>query len=178
MGQPEILQQALVALGFFERIQVLPLQVFDQRHHGGIAVVHFPLHCRDFVQAGQHRRAEPPFAGDDLVAVLGGRVRSDQYRLQQALDADRLRQVFQFGLVEVHAWLEGVGVDLVHRDGDHRDPLFRARLKRRIAQQRGQSASKSGGIFLLLMVADGLREHEFLFLADFFRHGVVGSRPD
>ncbi len=148
MRQPEILQQALIALGLFKSIQILPLQIFDQRDHGGIAVVHFPQDRRNFVQSGQHRRAEPPFAGDDLVAVLRGRVRPDQNRLQDALDPDRLRQVFEFGLVEVHAWLEGVGVDLIHRDGDHRHTVFRVRLKRRISQQRGQSASKPRGHLL------------------------------
>jgi hypothetical protein len=61
--------QARDALRFFQRIQVFALDVLDQRHRGGVLVVDFAHQHRDLVQAGQLRRAEAAFAGDDLVAT-------------------------------------------------------------------------------------------------------------
>ena len=65
----ELGQQAVVALGLFDRVQVLPLQVLHQRHRGGVGVRQFLHQHRHFLQAGQGGGTPSPLAGDDVVAV-------------------------------------------------------------------------------------------------------------
>ena len=100
--QAEIMQQALVALGLFDRIQVLTLQVLDQGQHRGITVGGFAQDGGNFGQAGQDCCAETTFAGDDLVSAYCLRVGADGDRLQYALHANRLGQALQLVIVEVH----------------------------------------------------------------------------
>jgi hypothetical protein len=58
-------------VGFFQRIQVFALYVFDQSHDGGIFIRHFTHQDRHFGQAGQLRGAEAAFAGDDFILAGG-----------------------------------------------------------------------------------------------------------
>ena len=69
VGQVEFVDQALQRLRLFERVEVFALDVLDQRHreHGAV-VGHLAHDRRDFVQAGELRRAPAALAGDDLVA--------------------------------------------------------------------------------------------------------------
>ena len=69
VSQRELLHQSLQALGFFQRVQVLALDVLDQRHHRCRFVRDLLDEHRYFVQAGQLGGAETPLAGDDLVLV-------------------------------------------------------------------------------------------------------------
>jgi hypothetical protein len=65
----ELVDQALQALRLFERVEVLALDVLDQRHHRGGFVGHLLDEHRHLVQPGQPGGAEAALAGDDLVAV-------------------------------------------------------------------------------------------------------------
>jgi hypothetical protein len=69
VGEGEIGDEAMDALRFFQRVQVLALHVLDQRHGGGGLVVHVLDQHRHFGQAGDLGRAEAALAGDDLVDV-------------------------------------------------------------------------------------------------------------
>ena len=62
-------------LGFFERRQVLALQVLDQRQLEHLGVVDVADDHRQLAQADLDRRLVAPLAGDDLeaVAALAGR---------------------------------------------------------------------------------------------------------
>jgi hypothetical protein len=53
VGQPELVDQPLQALRFFQRVEVLALDVLDQRHHGGGFVGHMAHQHRNLVQPGQ-----------------------------------------------------------------------------------------------------------------------------
>ena len=49
LRQAETLHQQLIAFRLFDRVQVLTLQVLDQRQLHDLALVRFQHHCRDFL---------------------------------------------------------------------------------------------------------------------------------
>ena len=69
----ELLLQDVEAFRFFERRQVLALDVLDQRDLELLLVVDVELDGRDLVESRQRRGAEAALAGDDLVAVRADR---------------------------------------------------------------------------------------------------------
>lgn len=93
LGQLELLLQALQGQGFFQRVEVLALDVLDQRHGDGGFVGHFADHGRDGVQPGLLGGAPAPLTGDDLVAVVADR--ADHDRLHDAVQTDRVRQFLE-----------------------------------------------------------------------------------
>ena len=58
--------QLLIALGLLDRVEVLALDILDQRDLGGRGVVEIADDRRDSVQLRPLRRAPAPLAGDDL----------------------------------------------------------------------------------------------------------------
>jgi hypothetical protein len=120
-----------------------------------ISVVQRFDHGRNRSQAGPLRRAPAPFAGDDLELVGLVRRGTHQDRLQHALIADRSRQGFQIGLVEMTARLIGIAMQqfdgqlaLARRRASGRSRV-RARLGGRVglAQQSRQSTPQSPASF-------------------------------
>lgn len=69
----EFSRQAAVGAGLFHRVEVLALDILDDRQLQGLAVVDVAHHHRDGGQAGQLGGAETPLAGDQLIvgAVCG-----------------------------------------------------------------------------------------------------------
>ena len=67
MRQAKFLDQALQALGFFQRIEVFALHVLDQGHGGGGLVGHIAHQHRHPVQPGELGRTKAPLARNDLV---------------------------------------------------------------------------------------------------------------
>jgi hypothetical protein len=107
----ELGDQALQALRLLQRVQVLALQVLDQRHHRGGLVGHLAHQHRHFFEPGQARGAHAAFAGDDLVAPLGRRADGPhQHRLHHALRLDALGQLVERALVHARAWLVLAGL--------------------------------------------------------------------
>ena len=102
LGEAEVLDELLVGGGLLERVEVLAVEVLDQRllerrrrrrrsrTMAGMAV-----------EAGPLGRPPPPLPGDQLVGAVAGR--PDQDRLQHAELADRGGQRRQRLLVEVPA---------------------------------------------------------------------------
>ncbi len=137
MSEPKLTHQALQAVGLFQRVEVLALHVLDQRHHGGRFVADLAHQHRHAVQPRQPRRAEAPFARDDLVdrplAVGYGRVARlpgqrlqprlsvgrveppHQDRLHDALRLDGLGQLIQRALVHMGAGLVLAGHQVAQR---------------------------------------------------------------
>ena len=108
----ELADQALHALRFLERVQVLALDVLDQRHRQRRRVRNLLDEHRDFGEAGHLRRAKAALARDDLVAIGSDRAHED--RLHHALGADRVRE---FGeRLRVHARARLVLARLQARD--------------------------------------------------------------
>jgi predicted dehydrogenase len=69
MRQAELVGQSFQALCFFERVEVLALDVLDQRHRRRGFVRHVLDEHRHLVQPGQFRGAHAALARDDLVAA-------------------------------------------------------------------------------------------------------------
>ena len=121
VGETEIGDQALDALRFFERIEVFALDVLDQRHRGGGLVVDIAHQHRDLVQAGQLRRAEAAFAGDDLVAVTPSRpIGRTSTGCIMPWRLDRCRQFGQRAFVHAGARLVFAGLQLGDRQRGRR----------------------------------------------------------
>jgi hypothetical protein len=113
--EPELVHQALQALRLFQRVEVLALDVLDQRHHGGGLVGHLAHQHRHLVQPGQARGAEAALAGDDFVARAGAGGRAHgphQDRLHHALALDALGQLVERALVHARARLVLAGLQL------------------------------------------------------------------
>ncbi|MNM79664.1 hypothetical protein D3C81_916040 [compost metagenome] len=103
LGQLELLLQALQGHGLLDRIEVLALDVLDQRHGDRRLVADLAHQRRNAFQAGQLAGAPAAFAGDDLVALAIDRAHHD--RLHQPLAADRVGQLLECLRVHVAARL-------------------------------------------------------------------------
>ena len=79
--------QALIRLGFFNCVQVLALNVFQQRdfHHLFFSELHDD--CRNRLQSRLFTGADAAFAGDQLIAFDGF---AQQYRSENTMLLDRL----------------------------------------------------------------------------------------
>ncbi len=116
---------------FFDRIQVLALDVFDQRHleqRSLLARRDVANDDRDAQQAGELRGAPAALAGDDLKAIAD---LADDDRLDDAVRLDRLRQLLQPRIVDRAARLKVVRREAIDVDFDRR---------RRAAPARRESA--------------------------------------
>jgi hypothetical protein len=108
--------QGLVGFGFFHRVEVRPLHVLDDRDLERLAVVHLAHYCRYDHEACAACGAPAALARDDLEHLRLVRVGPDEDRLDHALGADRVGQLFEVGLDEGAARLLRVRDDAVDRD--------------------------------------------------------------
>jgi hypothetical protein len=149
----ELVDQALDALRLLERIEVLALDVLDQRHRRGGLVGHVLHEHRHFVEAGNACGTHAALAGDDLEAL--GPDRSHEHRLHHALRLDALGQLVERAFVHARARLVLAGLQLVeaqrvrrvsHRHRDGRLAVVHARAEQGLeseAQPLGFSSSPS-----------------------------------
>ena len=106
LRQVEHVHQLCVGVGFFQWVQVLPLEILDQSHRHGFLVGQFPNHYRHFVHA-QHSRCTPAaFAGDDLIIQPQ---RTHQNGLDHAVLLNRIRQRLNGFIAELFAGLVPIG---------------------------------------------------------------------
>ena len=94
VGEPELVDEPAEALGRFDRVEVLALQVLDQRDLELRAVVELADDRRDPLEAGRDGRSQAPLPGDELVAVDG---LGDEDRLQDPVLADARGQRRELG---------------------------------------------------------------------------------
>ena len=139
LGKVVLADKPLVALGFFQRIQILTLEVFNQGQLRGFPVVGLDDHRRDL---GKPRLPGcPPAAlARDYLIVAAGHF-PDSERLDHAVEPDGLRQSFQFFLVEDLPGLVGIGFDFIKRQVliGGAFPGFLGH----ISQQRSQASAKT-----------------------------------
>jgi hypothetical protein len=109
----------VVHRSFFERGQVLSLEVLDDRNLEGRVVVELLDKGRDRREAGFLRRPPAALAGNELIAIVAER--PDEYRLENAVLADGRRQFVQRLGVEGHPRLLGIGLDPIDGDGPYPD---------------------------------------------------------
>ena len=150
LGHAELLEQAAVAFGFLDGVEVLALQVLDQGGGHGVGVGEVADQGRHFVQSGGLGGAPAAFAGDDLEAV---RRRRDAGRARRGWRMPRARmESIEFGErvgVDRAARLEGAGLRGT-RSGSARMPagLGAARRGGGVAEQGGEAAAEAGADFL------------------------------
>src|SRR5580658_1392560 len=94
MRETEFGNQTLQSARLFERIEVLALNVLNQRHRDRGFIRNAPDDRRDLAQPGLLRGAPAPLTGDDLVALYAALISladgSHHDRLHDALRPDRI----------------------------------------------------------------------------------------
>jgi hypothetical protein len=109
----ELVNQALQTERFLERVEVLALDVLDQRHGQRGFVRDMPDQGRHLAQACHLRRSPAPLAGNDFVTVIADRAHKD--RLHEPLHPDRRRQFFERSRVHLRARLVFPGLQAIDR---------------------------------------------------------------
>ncbi len=99
----KLIEQTLDTLRFFERIEVFPLNVLNQRHRSGGLIGHIPDQHRHLIETSKPRCAETALTGDDLVFIR--RDRSHKNRLHQALRANARREFLERTLIHARTRL-------------------------------------------------------------------------
>ncbi len=135
MRDVELADQPVERAGLLERVQVLALDVLDERHRDRGFVGHDADDGRDVVQAGHLRGPPATLARDDLVAdrlagLLGGE-RAHHDRLHDALGADRVGEFLQAFGTHVEARLVAAALQQVDRDAREFLVARRGRDRRR-----------------------------------------------
>ena len=97
-------------------VQVLPLQIFDQREQRRLLLVRPHRKARHLPQTRELRRPQPPLSCDQLVAVLPA---PHGQRLQNTVAPDALRQLAQRLRLKVFPRLIGIRADRVHAQIQH-----------------------------------------------------------
>ena len=107
LGEPELVDELAIRVGGLDRVEVLALEVLDERELELIAIGQLAHERRDPVEAGGLRRAQPPLTGDELVAVdrLG-----HEDRLEDAVLRDARRERRETVRIEPLARLMRVGL--------------------------------------------------------------------
>ncbi len=139
----EFLDEPAIALAFFDRVEVLALDVLDQRDLGRAAIVHLADDHRNLVQLRRLRCTPAPLAGENLVASRIRRIAAHEDRLQNAFLAHRLGQGFEILGIEMPPRLEPARLHLLDRQ---RAQIVLFLLRRRrfvIAEERRQTAAEA-----------------------------------
>ena len=117
VGEVEVLDELLVAGGFVERVQSLPVDVLDERLFQARLVVSDLDECGDRDHPGTAGRPPAPLAGDQFVIVVTDF--SDEHRLQDPDGTDRVDERGECRFVEGRAGLQLVRPDLRQRNFSH-----------------------------------------------------------
>src|SRR4051794_39096523 len=110
------INELLVPLRFLDRVEVLALNILDQRQLGRCRFVYLAYDRRNAVQPRPLRRPPPALAGADLEAVA---VRSQQDRLEDSALRNRIgalvdRLVAELDARLVRVWPEAADLNLPH----------------------------------------------------------------
>ncbi len=97
MREIELPDQAIERPRLFERIEILALDILDQRHRDGRLVRDFTHDRWDLIEPCHLGCAPASFAGDDLVSLAGCAARKGprDNRLHNSLRPDRIGKVFK-----------------------------------------------------------------------------------
>src|SRR5215831_8059011 len=112
VGGAEVVEELLIGGRFFERVELLPVQVLHQRFAEQVIVSGAAHDDRDVLQARALARPPTPLAHDQLKAPR--HELAHHHRLEQADLLDRGRELVQRVLVEALAglaWVRGDGTD-------------------------------------------------------------------
>lgn len=110
LTETELFAQVVHGEGFFDRVQVLALQVLDEGDRERLLVGEVAHKDRHFAQPCQSAGPPASFTGDDLILLRFGAAHGPhQQRLQHALCPDGVGEFLKCTLIEVLAWLCRVG---------------------------------------------------------------------
>src|SRR5687767_12058763 len=106
----ELADEPFECARFFERVQIFPLDILDQRHGDGCFISYATNERGNLMQTGQLRSAPAPLSGDDFVAAwllgAGGVVeRPHDDGLYQTLRLNRVGELLQTLLTHIDARL-------------------------------------------------------------------------
>ena len=110
VGELEVLDELLVGGRLLERVEVLAVQVLDQRLLEAVGIGGRAHQGGDGLQAGPLGRPPPALAGDELITAMVVGL-AHQHGLEHAELPDGRGQRRQGVLVEVAPRLEGIGFD-------------------------------------------------------------------
>src|SRR4051794_14695466 len=100
--------ELLIAFGLFKRVQVLALDILDQRELGRGRLVDLAHDRRNRMEPGTLGRPPATLASDDLIVLTIG---AKQNRLKHAPFGDRIGELIQGLFVEPNARLVRIGLD-------------------------------------------------------------------
>jgi len=113
MGQSKVITQSTKSNSPLDWIEILTLDVLNQREFGRHLVVRDTDDCWNLVESNQLCRSPTAFTGNELKPPSG---RSDHDRLHQSCSPYGLRESCNRPLIEVRAGLSPVRNDLLKRD--------------------------------------------------------------
>jgi hypothetical protein len=128
LGEAARGEEPLQGLGRLHRVQVLALQVLDERELERVVVGGLADEDRDLLKPRALGGAPAALAGDDLEAAA--REAPGEDGLEDPLLADRLRELLELGLLEHLARLAVLRVQILDRAGG--DAARRGRRGRRL----------------------------------------------
>ena len=117
-------------LRLLQTIQILPLQVLDDRHLRRLLLRHSLHDRRDRRLPRQLRRPQPPLAQNQHIAPVHSRTHHN--RLQHSLHLDRPRQLLQQIVIKIRTSLMRITLDRIQRQLQHRQPLRRPSSRHRL----------------------------------------------
>ena len=116
LGEVEILDELAVAERFFDRIEVLALEIFDEGEFENFAIIRFADENREFGEAGDLGGAPAAFAGDEFKGTVA---RTDDEWLEDALFFDGVGEFLDRILGEIFARLKWARDDAGDRNALH-----------------------------------------------------------
>ena len=116
MGEAKIGEQGQVALRFFHRVQVFPLEVLDESQLQDLPIVRFDDDRGDLFPARQFGGPPPPLPGDDLIVT--GAQPPDREGLDHAVFLDGGGQIGQRSVIESFPGLVQAGFHLRYGQED------------------------------------------------------------
>ena len=140
-----LINELLVAARLLDGIEVSALDVFYDRQFQRRAIIDVSNDNRQFCQPGSFSRPPAPLAGDDFVAARLIRRWTHNDRLNNAVLADRLRQIDQIGFTKTTPRVARVRGDEFDRNRAVRRELA-CRLGSRtvhVTDQGGKTPSKA-----------------------------------
>src|SRR3546814_11841602 len=96
--------------GNFNGVQILTLNILDQRQFQHTPVIGQTYISRNFLKPGHARGPQPAFPGNQLIKPIPRL--PYRYRLNDPLQTDGIRQFLKGSFVEIVPGLERVGLDL------------------------------------------------------------------
>ena len=129
----------MVSQGFFHRVQVLPLEIFNQRQLHSLPVIRLHHQGRNFGESSQPGRSPAPLSGNDLIVLGLGKLPHRQ-GLQNAMHRNGVGQGLELFLIKIPAGLIRIGLHPLQRRHAEISLLLRTLIV--VAKQGAQASAQ------------------------------------